>query len=106
MSGFRDIFLLQGVVAVLSGGTVDVLCHAAVRARNAGVLLAACRSAAGLEEFRGLEGQLVAVEAVRFTLNAACDSASRLVSALEVATAVGCMPAPSSCMENPFPTAA
>lgn len=61
--GFASL-LLQGVVAVLSGGTVDVLCHAAVRARNAGVMLAACRSAAGLQEFRDLEGQLVAVEAV------------------------------------------
>lgn len=31
--------MLQGVVAVLSGGTIDVLCHAAVRARNTGALL-------------------------------------------------------------------
>jgi hypothetical protein len=60
--------LLQGVVAVLSGGTVDVLCHAAVRARNAGVMLAACRLATGPEGFRELEGQLVTVEAVSRTL--------------------------------------
>jgi alpha-glucan,water dikinase len=50
---------------VLSGGSVDVLCHAAVRARDAGVMLAACRSAAGLEEFRHLEGRLVTVEAAK-----------------------------------------
>jgi hypothetical protein len=51
-------------VAVLGGGTVDMLCHAAVRARNTGVLLAVCRSAVELAAFHDLEGQLVAVEAV------------------------------------------
>jgi hypothetical protein len=60
--------LLQGAAAVLSGGTIDVLCHAAVRARNTGVLLAACRSAAGLAALRDLEGQVVAVEAVSCNL--------------------------------------
>lgn len=56
--------LLQGVTAVLSGGIIDVLCHAAVRARNTGVLLAACREPQLLQELRALEGQLVTVEAV------------------------------------------
>lgn len=58
------LFNLQGVVAVLSGGTINVLCHAAVRARNTSVLLAACCNAAELAALRELEGQLVAVGAV------------------------------------------
>ena len=55
--------LRQGTVAVLTAGSVDVLCHAAVRARNTGVLLAACRDAGVLEQLRGLHGRRVAVAA-------------------------------------------
>ena len=51
------------MVAVLTAGGVDVLCHAAVRARNLGVLLAACRDPALLDGVRALQGGLVAATA-------------------------------------------
>ncbi len=56
---------MQGVVAVMAAGGVDVLCHAAVRARNLGLLLAACRDSALLECVRSLEGAIVSVEAAQ-----------------------------------------
>ncbi len=39
----------QGVTAILSRGTVDLVSHLAVRSRNAGVLLATCWEAGGLD---------------------------------------------------------
>lgn len=48
---------------MLTGGSVDVLCHAAVRARNLGVLLAACRDPALLADVRALQGTFVSITA-------------------------------------------
>ena len=44
---------MQGVVGVISRIAPDVLCHAAVRARNSSVLLAACSDA---DEVAGIAG--------------------------------------------------
>lgn len=52
-----------GVVAILSGGTVDVLSHAAVRARNLGVMLAVCRDPDLLHEARRHADAVVCVSA-------------------------------------------
>eukprot|EP00899_Mesostigma_viride_P027488 jgi/Mesvir1/7924/Mv11848-RA.3 len=45
-----------GAVAVLTGSTVDVLSHAAVRARNSSVLFATCYDANVLQSLRAMEG--------------------------------------------------
>jgi hypothetical protein len=50
-------------VAILSGGTVDVLSHAAVRARNLGVMLAVCRDPDLLHEARRHADAVVCVSA-------------------------------------------
>ena len=46
--------LMQGVVAVVTGNAPDVLSHAAVRARNSSVMLAACHEEGPLQQLRGL----------------------------------------------------
>lgn len=50
---------MQGVVAVVCQQAPDVLSHAAVRARNGNVLVAACFETAPLERLRSMEGQAV-----------------------------------------------
>ncbi len=47
----------QGVTAVVTESTVDLMSHVAVRARNAGVLLATCWDADGLASLRARQGQ-------------------------------------------------
>lgn len=49
------------MVAVLAGGTVDVLCHAAVRARNLGVMMVVCRDAALLQGAARQAGSVIQV---------------------------------------------
>jgi len=49
----------EGVTAVLSKSTVDLVSHVAVRARNAGVLLATCWEPALLAELRSQHGAWV-----------------------------------------------
>ena len=52
----------EGAVVVLtSGDCPDVLSHSAVRARNMGVLMAACLSEEGMEGLRAMEGVQVDV---------------------------------------------
>jgi len=57
ISGDEDI--PTGVVAVLTPSAIDLMSHAAVRARNAGVLLATGWDAHGLEDLRARQGQWV-----------------------------------------------
>jgi alpha-glucan,water dikinase len=49
----------EGVTAVLSKSTIDLVSHVAVRARNAGVLLATCWDESLLADLRGQHGQWV-----------------------------------------------
>lgn len=53
----------EGVVALLTGAGVDVLSHCAVRARNAGVLLATCYDEGTLAGVKAMAGQWVKVRA-------------------------------------------
>ena len=46
-------------MAVITSDTLDVLCHAAVRARNCAVLLATCSDAGLLAGLRQLSGSYV-----------------------------------------------
>lgn len=46
----------QGAVGLVTGESVDVLSHCAVRARNAGVLFASCQDVEVLEGLRQLAG--------------------------------------------------
>eukprot|EP00955_Chlamydomonas_euryale_P078312 363130-Chlamydomonas_euryale.AAC.6 len=60
LSGCEDV--PEGCVAVLAaGGCPDVLSHSAVRARNMGVVLAACLDDAEVARLRGLQGRSVTV---------------------------------------------
>ena len=52
---------LQGCVGLLTPDALDVLSHAAVRARNSSVLLATCSDAAALRGLRPLAGRTVAL---------------------------------------------
>ena len=53
----------QGCVAVITGSNApDVLSHAAVRARNSKVLLAACADAVAVDMLRSLEGSCVSLK--------------------------------------------
>ena len=54
-------WLVQGAVGVITRDAPDVLCHAAVRARNSGVTLAACfdeEELAGIAAWQGQQVQL------------------------------------------------
>ena len=54
-------WLLQGAVGVITRDAPDVLCHAAVRARNSAVMLAACfdeEELAGIAAWQGQQVQL------------------------------------------------
>ena len=48
-------------MAVITSDTLDVLCHAAVRARNSSVLLASCSQPQALAELAGLAGSHVSL---------------------------------------------
>lgn len=48
---------VQNVVAVITRQAPDVLSHAAIRARNSGVLMAACCDNGTLEILRNLSGK-------------------------------------------------
>ncbi len=50
---------LQGVVGVISKDAPDVLCHAAVRARNSAVMLVACADEEELAQFAAWQDQSV-----------------------------------------------
>ena len=54
--------MMQGVVGVVTDSVPDVLCHAAVRARNSGTLLAACCDAEELAGIAALDGQRIAMQ--------------------------------------------
>jgi alpha-glucan,water dikinase len=54
--------LPAGAVAVLTSGSVDVVSHLAIRARNQGVLLATCYDGETFEKLRSREGQFMDVE--------------------------------------------
>ena len=54
-------FCMQGAVAALTPDSLDVLCHAAVRARNSGVLLACCYDMQEYAQLKALEGKQVTV---------------------------------------------
>ena len=56
------VVLLQNVAAVISEQAPDVLSHAAVRARNMGVLLAACHDAAILADLRSHAGSTLTMQ--------------------------------------------
>jgi len=51
----------EGVTAVISPGTVDLVSHVAVRARNAGILFATCYDPECLERLRKKEGRSVSL---------------------------------------------
>ena len=53
---------MQGVVAVISAVAPDVLCHAAVRARNGSVLLVACNDSQEMAGFAGWQDQQVQLQ--------------------------------------------
>eukprot|EP00854_Cymbomonas_tetramitiformis_P001462 gene1462-2085_t len=59
LGGLEDI--PAGVVAVISSGSVDMLSHSAIRARNQGVLLACCSDAEELAPFAKMAGEAVQV---------------------------------------------
>jgi alpha-glucan,water dikinase len=52
----------EGTLAVLTAGSVDVVSHVAIRARNQGVLLATCYDVETFEKLRSWEGQFMDVE--------------------------------------------
>jgi alpha-glucan,water dikinase len=57
-----DEDLPEGALAVLTSGSVDVVSHVAIRARNQGVLLATCYDVETFQKLRSWEGQLMNVE--------------------------------------------
>jgi len=59
VGGLEDI--PPGIVAVICDGSVDVLSHVAIRARNQGVLLVSCADSASLEPLRSLVGEFASV---------------------------------------------
>ena len=50
-------------MAVVTSDVLDVLCHAAVRARNIAVLLASCSRPAALAELRQHKGHFIQLTA-------------------------------------------
>jgi len=68
-----DVCCLQGVVGVISKDAPDVLCHAAVRARNSAIMLVACTDQEELAQIAAWHGQsvqllLAQVHTVQFRL--------------------------------------
>lgn len=57
-----NIMCLQGVVGVVSKVAPDVLCHAAVRARNISVLLVACSDVEELAKLSSWQDQQVQLQ--------------------------------------------
>jgi len=57
-----DEDLAEGVIAVLTPGSVDVVSHVAIRARNQGVLLAVCYDDQPLDALRSFEDKPVDLE--------------------------------------------
>ena len=57
--GMFRVCWLQGCVGLVTPDALDVLSHAAVRARNCSVLLASCSDAAALQGLRALAGRSV-----------------------------------------------
>ena len=53
--------LVQGVVALLTPASVDVLSHSAVRARNGSVVMATCFDGSVIGRLEDMAGQTVAV---------------------------------------------
>ncbi|MEW6441677.1 MAG: PEP/pyruvate-binding domain-containing protein [bacterium] len=53
----------QGAVAILTADRIDVLSHIAIRARNAGVLFAACYEEGPIARLRALAGRAVSIAA-------------------------------------------
>jgi alpha-glucan,water dikinase len=51
----------DGVTAVITSGTVDLVSHVAIRARNAGMLFASCYDTERLEELKALAGKAVSL---------------------------------------------
>ena len=51
----------QGVVALLTPASVDVLSHSAVRARNGGVVMATCFDRPAFDRLASMGGQTIAV---------------------------------------------
>jgi len=51
--------LLEGAVAIITGATVDILSHVAIRARNAAILFATCYSPEKFKQLADLEGKMV-----------------------------------------------
>lgn len=51
----------QGVAAVITSGTVDLVSHVAIRARNAGMLFASCYDRERVEELKALAGKAVSL---------------------------------------------
>lgn len=67
---FFPSFSLQGVVALLTPDSVDVLSHSAVRARNSGVVMAACFDSDALAAVQQLSGRHVDVNVLQAWLTA------------------------------------
>ena len=67
-------------MAVLTPDSPDVLCHAAVRARNCSVLLASCAEPAQLAELRTLSGSYVSLTMSKVRA-ASCSSLFLLLAA-------------------------
>ena len=65
MSSSDMRYMMQGVVGVVTCSVPDVLCHAAVRARNSAVLLAACTDEEELASVTALNGQQVVMQAAQ-----------------------------------------
>jgi alpha-glucan,water dikinase len=70
-----------GAVAVLTPSTIDVLSHAAVRARNTRTAFGTCYDGALLQQLRKLEGKPVSVRAVRGDLEVTESDAAALAAA-------------------------
>ena len=72
---------LQGVAGVISKTAPDVLCHAAVRARNSGVMLVACHDEeelAGIADWEGQQVQLQLSQVARASSLVACGCCEHL----------------------------
>ena len=61
----KNMSVLQGVVGVVTRSVPDVLCHAAVRARNSATLLAACCDEEELASLAALDGQQVVMQTLQ-----------------------------------------
>jgi alpha-glucan,water dikinase len=60
MGGHEEV--PEGTVALLTGGvSLDILSHSAVRARNMGVVMAACFGPQAMADIKALAGSRVAV---------------------------------------------